>query len=347
MAILPQNQNTTVNKIYQWYESENGGGHRPHLGASEIGHYCERFLWYKFRHAFAVQFSGRLLRLFQRGHNEEHTFINEFKGIGIEVMHEDANGNQYSFEQEDNKHFKGSMDFALKGLSESPKTWHVGDAKTANDKKFKEFAKEGTEKTEYKYFAQLMVYMAWTGMKRAMIFISNKNDDSIYTERFKFSKKIADQLIEKAKRVVFSPAPLEKISERPDWYECKFCDAYDVCHGSKVPSVNCRTCCHSTPKKDGTWLCEKHDHTLSNTDQARACDQHLFIPDLVPATMKDGDTNAGWIKYEKQDGTTFVNSSIKHDDSYLSRELEANFAIAGKLEGANLIRSEFGAEVSG
>lgn len=347
MADLPQKK-TTVDAIYRHYEV-NQGGHRPHLGASEIGHACERFLWYKFRHAFNSVFSGRMLKLFQRGHNEEHVLNKDLRDIGIQVVSEDENGNQYSFHQPDNPHFRGSMDAAALGLIEAPKTWHVIDHKTANDKKFKEFKKHGTAKTQIKYWTQLMVYMAWSGMSRAMILIVNKNDDEIYSERFKFDKKEADKLIEKAKRVVFSSKPLTRLSERPDWYECKFCDAYEICHQEALPRDGCRTCCHSTPLGDGTWKCERHGHDLSDhNSQLEGCDDHLFIPDLIPAEMIAGDTDKNWIQYRKKDGTEFVNCGIHcleefgTDGAYLSREIMNGFKMVGD-KNVDTIRREFGA----
>ena len=44
------------------------------VGASSIGHKCERYLWYQFRWFFREKFNGRMLRLFDRGHREEARF---------------------------------------------------------------------------------------------------------------------------------------------------------------------------------------------------------------------------------------------------------------------------------
>ena len=48
---------------------------RSHMGASELGHACERWLWLKFRWMVIEKFEGRTLRLFRRGHNEEATIL--------------------------------------------------------------------------------------------------------------------------------------------------------------------------------------------------------------------------------------------------------------------------------
>lgn len=60
-------------------------GPRPHLGASQVGKPCERRLVYSFRHATVKRTSGRMLRLFSRGHREEISLISYLRDIGFEV----------------------------------------------------------------------------------------------------------------------------------------------------------------------------------------------------------------------------------------------------------------------
>lgn len=61
-------------------------GHRPHLGASQVGKPCLRALVYGFRHALAKKNSGRMLRLFSRGHKEEIHLVAYLRAIGFEVQ---------------------------------------------------------------------------------------------------------------------------------------------------------------------------------------------------------------------------------------------------------------------
>lgn len=57
---------------------------RRHLGASIIGRDCEREIYYSHRWASPPSFEGRVLRLFNRGHEEEPRFIKWMRMIGIE-----------------------------------------------------------------------------------------------------------------------------------------------------------------------------------------------------------------------------------------------------------------------
>ena len=67
-------------------------GPRWHLGASIIGNPCSRYLWFIFRWALHEKFTGRMQRLFNRGHREEARFIEWLRGIGFEVWDTNANG---------------------------------------------------------------------------------------------------------------------------------------------------------------------------------------------------------------------------------------------------------------
>src|SRR5208283_4628088 len=69
--------------IEDYSQQAYSSGFRKHLGASDIGHQCERYLWYKFRWMCEPKFSGRMLRLFNRGHLEEARFIEWLEGIGF------------------------------------------------------------------------------------------------------------------------------------------------------------------------------------------------------------------------------------------------------------------------
>ena len=59
---------------------------RGHLGASQIGGRCARKAWYGFRWAYQEKHLGRMLRLFSRGHEEEHRFVRYLRLAGFEVQ---------------------------------------------------------------------------------------------------------------------------------------------------------------------------------------------------------------------------------------------------------------------
>lgn len=260
---------------------------RKYLGASIIGHHCERYLWFNFRQATIPNFSGRMYRLFETGDCEEPRMVKDLRAIGCEVHDVDANGKQWAI-SDLGGHFSGHFDGAGLGIPEAPKTWHVLEFKTCNNKSFNELKKIGVLKSKPQHYAQMQIYMHKTGMKRALYLVKNKETDKLYSERINYDRNFGEQLIELAKRIVFSGQPPERPYGRSDYYLCGWCDAHDVCWGTgekafPVNQVSCRQCCHASPTLDGHahWKCSKHNRSLSSQDQDKACNKHLLMPGML------------------------------------------------------------------
>jgi hypothetical protein len=315
---LPK-ESPVVTAIYAWHK-ERGDAEpfRGYCGASEIGHPCERYLWYKFRGCCKEELSGRKYRLFQTGHYAEPRFVTELRGIGCEIHEVNEDGSQFAI-YEHGGHFSGHMDGAIRGVPGAEKTWHVWEAKTHNNKSFVKLVKEGVQKSKPQHYAQMQAYMHKTGMKRALYLAVNKDTDELHAERIHYDKAYAEGLMAKALRIITSNTPPARLSERPDWYECGWCSARDLCHGtaeSSLPlaSVNCRQCCHATPIMDGNaaWKCARHARGLCGSDQDKACCDHLILPGLLygcePAdygTHDVGGIGNQWIEFTKEDGELF------------------------------------------
>lgn len=273
----------TVSRIEEWWKQRGDSQKkRTYLGGSEIGKDCERELWYSFRHCTTEDFSGRLYRLFDRGHKEEFRFVEELRGIGCEVHEYDSNGNQFEISS-CNGHFKGHTDGAALGIPDAPKTWHLLEFKTSSAKEFKKLQGKGVKDAKPQHYAQMQVYMHLTGLTRALYLVVNKDNDELYGERVKYESDFAKGIIRKAERIIKAKIPPEKITERADDFRCKFCSAHSLCHGSDltepavdIQDLSCRQCVHASPVKDGKWKCEK-----SGLEADEVCDDMLFIPDLI------------------------------------------------------------------
>jgi len=285
--ILPT-ESQTVQAIYEHYQKVGGSEPgRGYLGASIIGHSCERLLWYTFRACYESRPSGRLYRLFETGQREEARICDNLRAIGCEVWDVDDQGQQFAVEWFGG-HFGGHLDGVVKGIPEAPQTVHVLECKTHNDKSFTKLKKEGVQKSKPQHFAQMQIYMLGTKLDRALYFAVNKNTDEIYTERVKLDKECANKLLERAKRVITATEPPPRISERPDYYECRFCDAHEICWGSEkvlpLPQVSCKQCCYATPVLEdkanlAPWKCERCGVVGVPT---KPCPDHLCLPGLFP-----------------------------------------------------------------
>jgi CRISPR/Cas system-associated exonuclease Cas4 (RecB family) len=338
----------TVDAIYTFHHDCQEDS-RPHLGCSLIGSECERFLWLTFRHALRPDFSGRIVRLFKRGKLEETIFATELKAIGCELIMGDETGEQFRVEWHGG-HFAGSVDGIIaSGVIEAPKTPHLLEIKTINDRGYKELEKKGLKNAHLKYYSQVQVYMKGQRLKRCLFLATNKNTDDIYMERVKYDAKVANYYDDLAKKIIEAPTPPERL---PDISECRWCEYRELCHGKQMPRSYCRTCAHSTPKLDGhrRWVCEAFGCDLGYSVQtAGTCPKHLYIPDLINC-YDFIEATEEWVKYRNPvNGYEFINgdrNELNKKDVYTSEELaKINPEIQGNVVLA-MVREELGGKVT-
>ncbi|MBP9803278.1 MAG: oxidoreductase [Candidatus Accumulibacter sp.] len=319
---LPTPLHSTRDAIYAARVERSDDGLRQHLGASLIGHPCSRALWYGFRWTRRASFDGRTLRLFDRGQREEARFFEELRWIGCEVSEGPAEGQQWRFSA-CGGHFGGSMDAAVLNVPEAPATWHVCEIKTHNAKSFKDLESKGVEASKPMHWCQMQVYMALSGMDRALYLAACKDNDAIHAERVHADPAAAKALLERAEQIIFAAEPPARISNDPAWYQCKMCDHAPLCHGTAAPLPTCRSCAHVTPERDGTWTCEHH-HLSKMTEQTQkdGCQAHRFIPILLDnwTECKGGNQDSNCVEYENRlNGERFFNAGF--DSAYSSVEI--------------------------
>lgn len=312
MADLTQfleRESETVQAIYAWHEKKHADeNQRGYLGGSIIGKECERELWYTFRGCTTPDFSGRMFRLFETGHMEEPRMVEELRGIGCEVHEVGEDGKQFrvaSF----GDHFAGHLDGVALGIPEAPKTWHLLEFKTHSAKSFRALTKKGVQESKPQHYAQMQVYMGLAKLTRALYLAKNKDTEELHAERIRYDSQAFGLLMDKAKRIIYSPTPAPRISEDPNYYLCRFCDHSGLCHGTAdvalpISNRTCKTCCHSTPgEQGGKWHCAKFadwPHIPQET-LYKGCEHHLTIPDLLPFA-EAVDAGEDWIEFDNTDG---------------------------------------------
>lgn len=273
-----------------WEKQRENEKPRGYLGASSIGRPCARELWLGFRHAFIARFPGRMLRLFERGQREEAMFIEELKRLGAEVHEVDEKGRQFrvSFF---GGHFAGHMDGAVGHLNiDAIKGWCVAEFKTHNAKSFAKLESNGVRESKPEHYAQMQVYMHGTGMKQALYMAVNKDTDHLYCEVIEYDEAAAKALLDRAEDIIFGKNAPPRISEDPAHWQCRYCNAADVCHGREAPRITCRTCVYSSPTREGSWECTRgHEYGWP-------CPDHIYHPDLLHGcdVIDIGD---GWLRF--------------------------------------------------
>ena len=240
---------------------------RPYLGASAMGAECSRAIWYGFRCYKKKKIDARLNRLFSRGHREEPIVIADLEAAGVKVTGTQA-GAKFA-----RGHGGGHCDGMLEKLPDAPKTKHLLEIKTSNDKRFGILKRQKVRASNFGYYIQMQIYMNLFKLKRSLFISANKNDDSRYYERIKYNHKEATEYMARGEDIIFSPFPPRKISENPEFFRCRWCDFSGICHHNEVPLKNCRTCTHSKPINKGKWKCKKKDKILSFKKQLKGCKQ--------------------------------------------------------------------------
>ena len=235
----------------------NKPSHRSHMGASLIGGDCGRAIWYGFRWATKPTFEGRMIRLFNRGHLEEARFIAMLLSIGCQIYQQDENGKQFRISHAEG-HFGGSGDGIAVGIPDLPPGQPcLTEFKTHNDKSFGELKAKGVMEAKWEHYVQMNVYMRKMGIPVCLYLAVNKNNDELYGEIVVLDQIIADQMLERGDRLVWSAAPPDRIAKTPGFWKCRFCNHTDVCHKGAAPDRNYRTCQHSSPASEAKWICNR------------------------------------------------------------------------------------------
>ena len=155
---------------------------RSHLGASLIGEsvialYGTGLEWFK-----KPSFSGRILRLFNRGHMEEARFIALLLASGIKVFQQNAEGKQFRISSLGG-HFGGSGDGVAVGIPDIPEDAAcLLEFKTHSDASFKKLQKEGVYKAKPEHYVQMQMYMNKMKLNYGLYLAVNKNNNSIHGE---------------------------------------------------------------------------------------------------------------------------------------------------------------------
>lgn len=246
--------------------------HRSHLGASVIGHDCWRYSWYAFRWIKSELFSGRMLRLFQRGHDEEPKCIANLRGIGFQIWDAETPGGDQFRIVGAKGHYGGSTDSV--GGSPYPDFPEklICEFKTHNYKSFSHLINKKLVVAKPRHYAQMCNYGKAFGIKYGLYYAVGKNDDDIHIEIVELDWTLADDLYKKAEDIIFSPVPPPKIALQADYFECKMCPFKGPCHHGEDINRNCRSCVAAVPIDNAQWYCTRYTLNIPKDFIPKGCE---------------------------------------------------------------------------
>ena len=276
VAIPPRPEQVIIERIYGAIvkSKENPDLYLGRLGSSFIGQECFRHVWLDWRGFAREKFDGRMLRLFETGHQQEERIVADLRRAGFSVWDRDPEtGKQFEFKDETG-HFITKIDGIIKGVLESENKPHVLEIKTHNKNSFSGVIKKGVREGKPEHYAQVQTSMALSKMTRALYVAVCKDDEQFYIERIKEDKDEQKKLLGKIEKLTEARLRPAGISDDGSAFGCKFCGMKQACTRQVEPLRHCRTCSMCTPGEEGKWVCELNKETLSIDRQRLGCEHY-------------------------------------------------------------------------
>lgn len=223
------------------------GARRPPMGRKRVirlarlGGPCERELWNEVHSPhdpLPIEPRGRLL--IASNYRTEDILVELMQSIpGVDFYTNDEYAQNGRINVE---HFGGKLAGIAKGVAygilEAPEVRHVWGCKVANDKDFRALVKlrEKDEKQALKkwneaLYAEAVVQMHTLEAPRHFMMVATPGARDITSVRTNADPVFAAELLQKAERIITSEHPQVKVSDNPEWHQCRFCQWRHVCHG--------------------------------------------------------------------------------------------------------------------
>lgn len=311
MVALPQSTlSPTIAAIDAHYETSQDARQPQRLTARLLATSCERQGWYAFRWAHEPKrFPGSIIRANLARQQNMDELASCLTDAGATVQRVDPQTFMTMDVVAADGHYRQKIAGTVQGLIEAPKTVHLLYADQQPAKAFAQIVKHGLAIGKPDRVPALQVGMHHLGLTRAFYLVRNKDTDELHSERVEYDAAHALTLLAKAERIRDADAPPERISADANWWECKFCPAFDVCQAGDFALRNCRTCLHSSPVPGGAWRCSRHDRDLSSDAQLIGCPHHLYLPGLVPGEQVDANPETETVTYELARGGAWVDGA--------------------------------------
>jgi len=209
---------------------------RDYLGASRLGVACERALQYEYVKApvdYGREPSGRILRIFERGHVIEDCTLAWLREAGFDVRTRKADGEQFGFSSADGR-LQGHVDGVIFGGPEGfayPALW---ENKCLGAKSWRELEKAGLAVAKPIYAVQVAIYQAYLELHQHPAIFTAINADSmeIYVELVPFDAALAQRYSDRAARVIAASDAgelLPRAFNDATHFECRMCAWQDRC----------------------------------------------------------------------------------------------------------------------
>jgi hypothetical protein len=202
---------------------------RDYLGGSRIGESCARRLAYEVTLTpveEGKESCGRLLRIFETGHQFEDLTIRWLQAAGFDLRIRGRDGRQFGFNAADGR-LRGHIDGVIVGGPDVGIVWPtLFEHKALNQSSWTDLVKRGLRQSKPIYFAQCQLYMAYMELEVALLTAMNKNTQELYHEVVPLDPAEAQRLSDRAVDILRAIETKElppRIAISADFYLCRMC----------------------------------------------------------------------------------------------------------------------------
>ena len=288
MTTSPSSHFTDI--IRQAYSNRVSARHT--IGLSGIGK-DERILSLESRFSWPDTPPPRSAMIFALG-----DAVEEIIDSVIPDEHRHPNGNQLRVVLESG-HITGHVDNVLRVGNKNV----LAEYKSCNQARYKKLERLASyELWDDGYYQQIQAYMGACNelhsleIEECHVVVMNKNTCDLYEEVVAFDPLCWERIKDKCKNLVSMTSVPPPTMQASDYRVKNFMgeEQQKIYMGEWTPpSVNCRNCTHSkrdlndSVEKRGQWGCKRKKKVLSLEEQRKGCEQHQWIPELVPAVCID------------------------------------------------------------
>jgi hypothetical protein len=217
---------------------------RDYLGGSRLGEECLRRLAYEW-HGIdpdpGAGFGGRMLRVFDRGHDSEARMARHLRAAGFQLQTLNAKGQGqlgFSFLKDPETgrgRIGGNVDGVIHGGPDIglafPALW---ESKCLKDSSWKDLVRHRLQKSKPIYYTQVNIYMASLKLDRCLFTAENADTCEIYAEVIPVDMRTAQAALDRGVQVVMGRAPEDAppMSRDREHFKCKTCEFRARCQAS-------------------------------------------------------------------------------------------------------------------
>lgn len=272
MVKLPTHDESPFALNYIINNGQSPRGRRSRrLGMASIADPCARKIWFRFRWARIGDITVRIKRIFDTGNLLENQVIDSLVAAGIDITDQQAAVEGWG------GHIYGFIDGIAHNVPEAPKTPHLLEVKSMNNRNFTALKKYGIIESKHDHYVQMINYMGKKNLTRGLYVVINKDTSEIWCERVYFDKGIYKEYMGRAIDVVSHETPPPNLMNDPQKYACKFCDFSSICYGGEKMLKSCRTCTQVDIEDNGVWSCRRLEKNLTFEEQEKGCDFYAPI----------------------------------------------------------------------